>query len=343
MSENLRPSFPISASPYETVLPPCPACDVAAARQVLSWDGGMEVHGCCMCGLLFAHPLPSSEELDRFYQGFLYRKPDRHKLVQLIDERKRELVALFGLQREPQTSNVRTFLDHGGGTGLAYAAANQLGCESWFAEMDRQAIAYVSEQFGLTPSRLAADLSAHASSFDYILSDNVIEHVPDPVELIRSLFAALRPGGVLIVKTPNASATDMYFYPRVWWRYMKKVVRANGWKRACSMLTDCPVWCCDPPRHLYSFSASALERMAKRAGIDGNCLRLETYDVPLLKNTFVERFMAPRPGTLGRLRQAALLPMVPLELAAKLVQVQLRRTGGVSPGGLILRVTRQQL
>jgi 2-polyprenyl-3-methyl-5-hydroxy-6-metoxy-1,4-benzoquinol methylase len=321
--------------------PACPACGATHGRSSIEWASQTRIHRCGNCALLFAHPLPTLEQLEAFYQGFMYRRPSLAKLPRLIAERQRELVRLFELDAAPGSNRGRTFLDHGGGTGVAYAAAKSLGLNSWFADMDRQAIAFVTEQFQLPPTHLVTRLSEQHERFDYVLSDNVVEHVPDPVALIRELVASLQPGGVLVIKTPHAAANDTYFYPRVCSTYTKKVAQHNGWSTALERLVRDPIWCCDPPRHLYSFSKQSLAHMARLAGLDPAHFRIETYQTPLLKNSFVERALAPRRGLLGPLRRAALLPILPAELASKLVQHWSRRAGWLSPGGLVLRVQRR--
>lgn len=318
----------------------CPACDQAPVTAAFQWASGMRVFRCGRCGLMFARPAPTAGELEAFYQGFLYRRPARQRVPALLEERKRELIALFGWSADGRANAGRTYLDHGGGTGLAYAAAKELGLDGWFAEMDRQAIAFVEEAFGLPRERLVRSLGEICGRFDYVLSDNVVEHVPDPVALIRQLSDTLKPGGVLVIKTPHAGSTDTYFYPRVWSSYARKVAQHNGWSRAVSMLLRDPVWACDPPRHLYSFTGDSLARMARKAGIAPGQLSIETYQVPLLKNTYSERALRRRRGVLGNLRRAALVPVLPVELASKAVQYVSRRNGWLTPGGLVLRVRR---
>lgn len=322
---------------------PCPVCTRGPAISLISWAAGMKIYRCGHCALLFAHPRPSAKQLTEFYQGFLYRRPDARGIPRLKAQRREELTRLFRLDRAGQVVNGRTFLDHGGGTGLAYAASKDLGLDSWFAEMDEQAIAFVEEQFGLPASRRVEDIARHAGQFDYALSDNVVEHVPDPGALLRDLVASLKPGGTLIVKTPQAAANDAYFYPRVLASYVKKTACHNGWGVAVKMLTRDPIWCCDPPRHLYSFSKRSLEELARSIGLQSADYRIETYESPLLRNSFCERILR-RPRSLkGFLRQAVGAPVVSAELSLKLVQAALRRAGKISASGLILRVQRGQL
>lgn len=40
-------------------------------------------------------------------------------------------------------------------------------------------------------------------SFDVVVSDNVLEHLDDPVAVFREVARVMRPGGVFLAKTPN--------------------------------------------------------------------------------------------------------------------------------------------
>lgn len=42
-----------------------------------------------------------------------------------------------------------------------------------------------------------------AGSIDYVLSNDVLEHVPDPQHMIDAMFAMLRPGGTLFLSAPQ--------------------------------------------------------------------------------------------------------------------------------------------
>lgn len=257
-----------------------------------------------------------------------------------LEERRAELRALFGLT---DAAAGRSFLDQGGGAGLAYAAARDLGLDSHFGDINERAIDYVRDTFGLPPERLVRDLSRHPGTFDYILSDNVIEHVPEPRALLAQLIASLAPGGTAIIKTPNAAANEMYFYPRVAYDYARRAARYNGWRRSLEMLLVDPVWACDPPRHLYSFTPAAFVRLAESLGLSPDHYAIDHYWTPLLANSFTQRALRPRKSLLGQLRRVTLAPVVPLELASKAGQLLARRLGWLEPGGLILRVTKAPL
>src|SRR6185436_4270583 len=54
--------------------------------------------------------------------------------------------------------------------------------------------------------------------FDLVVSFQVIEHVPDPVDFLRGLAGRVAPGGELIVTTPNRlmSVSENPYHLREW-------------------------------------------------------------------------------------------------------------------------------
>lgn len=94
------------------------------------------------------------------------------------------------------------WLDFGCGNGglVRWARANGLpsavGYETgWIADRAREA--------GI-PLLAAAEIEGDESRFDLITAIEVLEHVPDPVDVLKSLQRLLKPGGTLFVTTGNA-------------------------------------------------------------------------------------------------------------------------------------------
>jgi 2-polyprenyl-3-methyl-5-hydroxy-6-metoxy-1,4-benzoquinol methylase len=71
--------------------------------------------------------------------------------------------------------------------------------------------------------------------------NHVIEHVHDPVALMAECARILKPGGSLVIVTPNIESYGHRVFG-AFWRGL------------------------EPPRHLHIFSLSALTRCAERAG-----------------------------------------------------------------------------
>ncbi|MEX1169639.1 MAG: methyltransferase domain-containing protein [Chloroflexota bacterium] len=62
------------------------------------------------------------------------------------------------------------------------------------------------------------ELPFPAATFDLVTSFQVLEHVPDPLTFLRELARVLRPGGTVILATPNAS-TRLYPGMTPWNRF----------------------------------------------------------------------------------------------------------------------------
>ena len=54
----------------------------------------------------------------------------------------------------------------------------------------------------LIDTDLAHQLSARQGPFDLVVSSDVIEHLYDPLEFLKTAFALLRPGGTAVIGTP---------------------------------------------------------------------------------------------------------------------------------------------
>jgi 2-polyprenyl-3-methyl-5-hydroxy-6-metoxy-1,4-benzoquinol methylase len=81
-------------------------------------------------------------------------------------------------------------LDYGCGPGLYIKYLHQQG---------------IQNAFGYDPFEPAySDKRVLAESYDIVVSYDVIEHDNDPREFMRSVSALVRPGGILVVGTPNA-------------------------------------------------------------------------------------------------------------------------------------------
>ena len=182
----------------------CPACgsadlfdlDVLPLRAARTGF----VCGCDGCGLVFSNPLSGSEELSEFYtpsgswhaarQGDEERAEPAHvsaKWARMFDP----IRPAIDVTAPPPGSAV---LDFGCGEGKLLDALQSRGWATWGIE---PAIDRAFARHG----RLHAVPDAPA--FDLVIAAHVLEHVPNPLQVLRQLAAACRTGGHLLVGVPR--------------------------------------------------------------------------------------------------------------------------------------------
>jgi 2-polyprenyl-6-hydroxyphenyl methylase / 3-demethylubiquinone-9 3-methyltransferase len=153
----------------------------------------------------------------------------------------------------------RDFLDYGCGAGLftVYAAKSGAGkivgvdAEGAILETAR----YFTQKEGVS-DRCAFILSDHFPAFapemifDVILMKDVIEHVEDDEALLKSVAAALAPGGALIISTQNALSLN-YLTEGLYHRFLRGDKSWFGWDET----------------HLRFYTAFSLQKKLLKAGL----------------------------------------------------------------------------
>lgn len=111
--------------------------------------------------------------------------------------------------------NVRV-LDIGCGIGATLAYHKARGCEAVGVEADENVQA-IARRHGLNIRVGIFDADAFPSeAFDYVTLDQVAEHVTDPAMLFRGLAKILKPGGTIVMTTPNANSLGARLFARKW-------------------------------------------------------------------------------------------------------------------------------
>lgn len=137
--------------------------------------------------------------------------------------RTRAKAALLALEGYGWQWNKRTVLDVGSGQGgllleLLVRGADAYGAEPGqeFARLSRLRL----EEAGFSPERIlrayAEALPFPGDSFDYVVSLQVLEHVPNPELMLREMHRVLRRGGLCFISSENYLSFYEPHY-RVFW------------------------------------------------------------------------------------------------------------------------------
>jgi SAM-dependent methyltransferase len=115
------------------------------------------------------------------------------------------------------TSPSRTFLDVGCGMGQYLLAAQRLGFEvlGFEPSVDHARVAIQHFNLPVIEDYFSTE-RLDGKTFDLIMLSHVIEHIYEPRFFIHKLVDALKPGGALIVITPNNESLVAHIVGRAW-------------------------------------------------------------------------------------------------------------------------------
>jgi SAM-dependent methyltransferase len=219
----------------------CPICNMAESSPVHQVDDFVIVR-CAACGLRYVDPLPPDEVLQAHYEdpGYFVGKGDQgygcyadmHKA--LLPHFRRRLRAIN--RRLPAGGSL---LDFGCAAGFFLELAQAAGWRVAGVELAPDMAQLACRKLGV---RIVPDLEDLGGDvFDVVTMWEVIEHLPHPLTTLREVLARLRPGGLLMLSTPNTGHWQAESEPESWPGYR-------------------------PPSHLVYFTIHTLRQALSAAG-----------------------------------------------------------------------------
>lgn len=187
----------------------CPSCgsqrlevlDFGARtiRPRLDPDRVYLVSGCPSCGLIFTNPPPTPEYLAAYYgaQGGWNQRGNEV----------RSEPALAGRRRPSGKTQLGQIVARAAQAGMTNPAVLDFGCGE--GELLDKLHSFGWRTFGIDPATRSI-VTRHAMLdaiptqplFDVIVAKHVLEHLPDPMSVLRQFRSALRPGGFLFCVQP---------------------------------------------------------------------------------------------------------------------------------------------
>ncbi|HEX9696744.1 MAG TPA: class I SAM-dependent methyltransferase [Actinomycetota bacterium] len=212
----------------------CPVCGHASARALFVRDG-YAIHRCRDCALRFAAPRPTPSDLDAVYAKAYFDDKgwvgDPTSDSSYMTRCWREVAPLLH-RRFPARGRL---LDIGCATGAFIAAAARDGWNVAGIEYSVDAAARARDAgLDVRAGTLAGEPFA-GETFDVVGAWHVVEHLIDPVADLRRIRSLTRPGGLLVLETPND-------------RSIGAKIRGERWAQI------------RPPEHINFFDRRALAR-----------------------------------------------------------------------------------
>ena len=189
---------------------------------------------CSTCDLYQKGTLESADAYEDGYHGHYSKNRSRKLSTAAI-----RLSALAQLLPNTKTK----LLDIGCSVGAIVEAANRLGWRGAGVDVSQTAVDFCRER-GLDCHHFDGNtLPFPDATFDAITSWHVIEHVFDVSETLRDWYRVLKPGGVMVLETPDAG-------------YLKVRLKGARYQK---------FWA---PEHIYTFRKHNLTPFLQDAGFE---------------------------------------------------------------------------
>ncbi len=209
----------------------CPVCSGSGTKWACL-AGDWTYLRCRDCGHVFLTPCPTPGALASYYSHSYWYSEEA--LAVSVHRRYLKLVDQFA---PAGSTGALSVLEHGANTGPLLAALRERGWQCAGTEL--------GDRFRATARARGLDVRASLADwagarFDLVVAFHVLEHLHQPIAELRTLLSMLRPTGVLLLKTPNASCIPARVFPAEW-----------EWT--------------SPPAHLHLFTPVSLQMAIEQA------------------------------------------------------------------------------
>ncbi|CAM8630809.1 AdoMet_MTases domain containing protein [Comamonadaceae bacterium] len=218
---------------------------------------------CNSCGFCYVNPRMSSDVLKARLQAWAQQDVvDAERLRIAYEDHTLALYDRY-LKRMRQIVPPGRLLDVGCSTGALMFAAQQQGWSVEGLEIGEVSAAYAAQRLQVpVHAQSLYDFVAAPGSYDAIAFLEVIEHLENPVAAVQQLNHWLRPGGVLLVSTPNFDSLFRRLFGTRWW------------------VVNCE------EEHIQLFNRHSLEQVLQQHGFDVTWTHIRGLDVAGLVQTW---------------------------------------------------------
>lgn len=207
------------------------------------------------CRSVWLSPRPLESELIKAYANYHTHSKSGysifHKLVLSVTKRIGKGLlfpsrVMLGLHREARHMKYMglkgqppgKLLEIGVGGGRFLSRMKKINWDVSGIDYDPNVAGKIQEKYGVNIHiGDLIQLDFPSNSFDVIVMGQTVEHLSNPVAVFNKCFQLLKPGGRLVVTTPNIESLGESIFKEHW----------RGW---------------EPPRHLHLYSVASLKTLA---------------------------------------------------------------------------------
>ncbi len=272
---------------------PCPLCNGTTYRLYIEkayalGERTFDLVRCRGCGLVRVEPMPGIEEVRGLYTKNYFDRDFScgvRKGTYLESEAMRVREYRETLENIEKFKHAGRLLEVGCAAGSFLNYARRSGWEAEGADVSEWAAQAAGEQFGVKVhvGRLV-EIGFPDKSFDVVFMGDLLEHEPEPLELMKECRRVLKKDGLLAVKVPTYVNSLFFRVARrvpVSWIIGRMDMRLL---QAMKLVHQNPK---SPPYHLYEYSRGTLTRLCRKAG-----LKVQGHKTSILVPEFLDRWNA---------------------------------------------------
>ncbi len=215
----------------------CTACGSTGGVELIRLKDGA-YRQCSACELIFASPMPWN--LEQRNDASFTERLDRYA-AKIQTKRRRNRRKLRRFSRYRRTGNL---LEIGCNAGATLDVARSMGWNARGVELCASAGAYARSELGLDVFTGTVEAAGFPDDcFDVVFTNAVMEHLRDPLSVLRECRRILRPGGIFYADTVN------------WDSYTRRLLGAR-WKYL------------SPGAHVHLFTPRNVVNLCERAGLE---------------------------------------------------------------------------
>jgi len=220
--------------------------------------GKYSIIKCKICKFIHVNPIPTNKELSSLYTNDYYEKikPDyirgNEKEIEYLDYTFNE--KLDSIEKSLSSKSKR-ILDIGSGPGFFLRSAKRRGWDVLGIEPSLTACNYSNKYNIPTIQKFFYEVNMkQIGKFDAIHIFDVLEHVNDPISMLKKSYTLLKRGGIIVVEIPN----DFNPLQKL---VQKKLKKKEYWVTLSSASKNSGTLA-----HLNYFNFSSISNLLKRMG-----------------------------------------------------------------------------
>lgn len=241
----------------------CPLCSNEDTHLITSrvrFDKAADVIQCRHCSLVFldrnSFQLPEDFYEGEYHQTYLTHIEPSAFDPQAYYEKMQKATKPWCDRINGMLTGRETVLDFGCSTGHLLTGIKAKAGKVFGHEINKKEIDFCRNALGLDVSGEPLHERFPGSMFDYIVMIFVLEHIADPVGLLKYLTTFLKPDGRLIILVPNIQDALVQFY---------------------SIPPFASFYYC--VEHLFYYSQKTMANVFKLAGLKGRIETIQEYPI----------------------------------------------------------------